>query len=74
MEATTGIRRLIDEAKANGLRVEETAMRCLISTGSTNRSVGIVICEDGTAYRSDIEPSMCTTIRRQHEMRKIVGL
>jgi hypothetical protein len=49
-------------------------MRCLISTGKTARAIGLVICEDGTAYRSDIDPRECCVIRRQHEMRTILGL
>ena len=72
--ASKGIRSIIEDAKARGLRVEESGTRCLISTGKTSRSVGIVICEDGTAYRSDVQLDHCLTIRRHHEMRSILGL
>ena len=74
MNATKGIRAIINDAKARGLRVEESQTRCLVSTGKTNRAVGIVICEDGKAYRSDIDLSLCLTIRSQREMRAILGL
>ena len=74
MTTSKGIRSLIQDAQAKGLRVEESSMRCLISTGKTSQSVGLVICEDGTAYRCDIAPDMCTVVRRQHEMRAILGL
>lgn len=74
MNATKGIRAIINDAKARGLRVEESQMRCLVSTGKTNRAVGVMIYEDGTAYRSDIDLSLCLTIRSQREMRAILGL
>jgi hypothetical protein len=74
MNATKGIRAIIDDAKARGLRVEESEMRCIISTGKTARAVGIVIYENGTACRSDVSLDLCLTIRRQHEMRSILGL
>jgi len=74
MNATKGIRAIINDAKARGLRVEESQTRCLVSTGKTNRAVGVMICEDGTAYRSDIDLSLCLTIRSQREMRAILGL
>jgi|694.fasta_scaffold29306_11 hypothetical protein len=74
MNATKGIRAIISDAKARGLRVEEEEMRCLISTGKTNRAVGIVIYEDGTACRCDVSLDLCLTIRRHHEMRSILGL
>jgi hypothetical protein len=74
MNATKGIRAIINDAKARGLRVEESQMRCLVSTGKTNRAVGVMIYEDGTAYRSDIDLSLCLTIRSQREMRSILGL
>jgi len=74
MNATKGIRAIINDAKARGLRVEEDQMRCLISTGKTNRSVGIVIYEDGTACRCDVSLEQCLAIRSQREMRSILGL
>jgi hypothetical protein len=74
MYATKGIRAIINDAKARGLRVEESEMRCLISTGKTNRAVGLVIYEDGTACRCDVRLDLCQTIRRHHEMRTILGL
>ena len=74
MNATKGIRAIINDAKARGLRVEESQMRCLVSTGKTNRAVGVMIYEDGTAYRSDIDLSLCLTIRSQREMRSILGI
>ena len=74
MNATKGIRAIINDAKARGLRVEESQMRCLVSTGKTNRAVGVMIYEDGTAYRSDIDLSLCLAIRSQREMRSILGL
>jgi hypothetical protein len=74
MDATRGIRAIIDGAKSRGFRVEESATRCMISTGKTNRAVGIIICEDGSAYRSDVELSLCLAIRSQREMRSILGL
>jgi hypothetical protein len=74
MEATKGIRAIINDAKARGLRVEESETRCVISTGKTNRAVGVVICEDGTAFRSDVQLDHCLTIRRHHEIRSILGL
>jgi hypothetical protein len=74
MTTSKGIRSLIQDAQAKGLRVEESSMRCLISTGKTSRAIGLVICEDGTAYRCDIDPRECCVIRRQHEMRTILGL
>ena len=74
MDTTKGIRAIISDAKSRGFRVEESATRCMISTGKTSRAVGIMICEDGVAYRSDIDLSLCLTIRSQREMRSILGL
>jgi len=74
MNATKGIRAIINDAKARGLRVEEEQTRCLISTGKTNRSVGIVIYENGTASRSDVSLELCLAIRSQREIRSILGL
>jgi len=74
MNATKGIRAIINDAKARGLRVEEEQTRCLISTGKTNRSVGIVIYENGTACRSDVSLELCLVIRTQREIRSILGL
>lgn len=74
MDATKGIRAIINDAEGRGFRVEEASTRCMISTGKTSRAVGIMICEDGTAYRSDIDLSLCLAIRSQREMRSILGL
>jgi len=74
MIATKGIRKLINDATARGLRVEESEMRCIISTGKTSRAVGLVIYEDGTAFRSDVRLDLCMTIRSQRDMRAILGL
>lgn len=74
MNASKGIRKLIDEATARGMSVAESGSRCVIRTGKTHRSVGIVICENGTAYRSDVPLALCLTIRSQREMRAILGL
>jgi hypothetical protein len=74
MDASKGIRSIIEDAKAKGLRVEEATTRCIISTGKTSRAVGLVIYEDGTAIRSDVRLDLCLTIRRHHEIRSILGL
>ena len=74
MLTTPQLRKLIQDAIVHGMRVEESESRCLISTGSTNRSLGLVLCEDGTAYRADLDPTMTTVIRSQSMMRVILGL
>lgn len=74
MDASKGIRKIINDATARGLHVEESGTRCVIRTGKTWRSVGVVICENGTAYRSDVPLELCLTIRTQREIREILGL
>lgn len=69
-----GIRKLIDDAKAKGLRVIESNDYALVSKGKTNRAVGLEIWPDGTATRADVALSVTTTIRTQKQMREILGL
>lgn len=74
MNASKGIRKIIDDATARGMSVDESDTRCVIRTGKTFRSVGVVICENGTAYRADVPLELCLTIRSQREIREILGL
>lgn len=74
MKTTPGIRRIIDDAVARGYHVTETSQNCMIRTGKTARSVGLVIWETGHAYRSDVRLDHCVTIRSQKVMRSILGI
>jgi hypothetical protein len=74
MKTTKARRQLINDAKAAGYRVNESPASCSISTGKTNRSVGLVIWEDGKATRLDIDHAYCLAIRTVKEMRSTLGL
>lgn len=74
MTTSKGIRKIIDDATSRGMGVEESDHKCVIRTGKDRRSVGIVICEDGTAYRADVPLELCLSIRTQREMRSVLGL
>lgn len=72
MNASRGIRKLIDDAKAAGLKVREE--HNYVDIKRKRPSLGLVIFEDGVAVRNDVDLSVCTAIRTQKQMRKILGL
>jgi hypothetical protein len=66
----SGIRKLFEDARDAGLIVEGNVIRV------SPRGVSLKIWEDGTATRADvgIDLTVCTAIRTQKEMRRILGL
>lgn len=66
--------RVARDAEARGLRVvRPTDVRIIVFAGGPGSS-GLVLCEDGTAYRSDVDLSVATKIRTEADARKVLGL
>ena len=57
-----------------GLQVDGQGSRILVRTGKSNRSVGLYLSEDGTAYRSDVDLSITTTIRTVAQAKQVLGI
>lgn len=71
--ASKGIENLIKDALENGCHVVRKAHRFEVSKKG-KKSITLVICEDGTAYRGDGDLTIANAIRTQKEMRAILGL
>ncbi|HHR4771556.1 TPA: hypothetical protein ACS55J_003211 [Salmonella enterica] len=71
--ANKGIENLIKDALAAGCNVTRKAHRFEVSKKG-RKSITLVICEDGTAYRGDVDLTVTKTIRTQKEMRAILGI
>jgi hypothetical protein len=71
--ANKGIENLIKDALAADCRVIRKAHRFEVSKPG-RKTITLVICEDGTAYRGDVDLTITKTIRTQKEMREILGL
>lgn len=54
---------LIEAARTAGLNVIAERTRTILRTGKTARSLGVVVCEDGTIYRSDVHLDLATRMR-----------
>lgn len=70
---STGINKLIEDAKKAGCMVYKYNGRFEI-TKPNRKSVTLIICPDGTAYRGDIDLTIAKTVRTQKQMREILGL
>ncbi|HID3180914.1 TPA: hypothetical protein ACXGDS_003125 [Klebsiella pneumoniae] len=71
--ANKGIENLIKDALAADCRVIRKALHFEVSKPG-RKTITLVISEDGTAYRGDIDLGLTKTIRTQKEMRAILGL
>ncbi|HHR4725757.1 TPA: hypothetical protein ACS540_003486 [Salmonella enterica] len=71
--ANKGIENLIKDALAAGCNVTRKAHRFEVSKKG-RKSITLVICEDGTAYRGDVDLTVTKTIRTQKDMRAILGI
>ncbi|EAT8236231.1 TPA: hypothetical protein I8550_002194 [Citrobacter freundii] len=71
--ASKGIENLIKDALAAGCNVTRKAHRFEISKKG-RKAITLIICEDGTAYRGDVDLTITKSIRTQKEMRFILGL
>ncbi|EBV2043962.1 hypothetical protein FDK33_24850 [Citrobacter werkmanii] len=71
--ANKGIENLIKDALAAGCNVTRKAHRFEVSKKG-RKAITLVICEDGTAYRGDVDLTVTKTIRTQKEMRAILGI
>lgn len=71
--ASKGIENLIKDALSNGCHVVRKAHRFEVSKKG-KKSITLIICEDGTAYRGDIDLTIAIAIRTQKEMRSVLGL
>jgi hypothetical protein len=74
MKFTKSQAQLIEDAKAAGYSVQESATSVDIfkATKAGRITRGIRICEDGTAFRLDVELGSANTIRTQKVMRSIL--
>ncbi|WP_181216601.1 hypothetical protein [Citrobacter werkmanii] len=71
--ASKGIENLIKDALAAGCNVTRKAHRFEVSKKG-RKAITLIICEDGTAYRGDVDLTITKSIRTQKEMRFILGL
>ncbi|MDU7357426.1 MAG: hypothetical protein E7L11_16825 [Klebsiella oxytoca] len=71
--ANKGIENLIKDALENGCHVVRKAHHFEVSKNG-KKSITLVICEDGTAYRGHVDLTSANAIRTQKEMRAILGL
>lgn len=71
--ANKGIENLIKDALAAGCNVTRKAHRFEVSKKG-RKAITLIICEDGTAYRGDVDLTITKTIRTQKEMRVILGI
>jgi len=76
MNITKGIQKLIDTSKAKGysVEIEDTSLDIFKKTRTGKVIRGIRICENGWAYRLDINLSETILIKTQKDMAKILGL
>lgn len=71
--ANKGIENLIKDALAAGCNVTRKAHHFEVSKKG-RKAITLVICEDGTAYRGDVDLTVTKTIRTKKEMRAILGI
>lgn len=71
--ANKGIENLIKDALAAGCNVTRKAHRFEVSKKG-RKAITLIICEDGTAYRGDVDLTITKTIRTKKEMRSILGI
>lgn len=64
---------IVRDARNKGLRITQDGKTMQISTGKTNRSVGIIIWDDNTITRSDI-PCNRQTALTQKAARKLLQI
>lgn len=77
MKLTENMKKLIEDCRNNGYTVEEhdskiEIYRCRRSNGTF--TFGLTIWESGEALRNDTDWNICTVIRTQKEMRKVLGI
>ena len=66
-------KRVVEEARKSGRFIVQRVNSTWVRRTQDSGSVGIVMCEDGTAYRTDIDSSS-KTIRTESEAMKVLGL
>lgn len=71
--ANKGIENLIKDALAAGCNVTRKAHRFEVSKKG-RKAITLVIFEDGTAYRGDVDLDLTKTIRSKDEMREILSI
>ena len=71
--ANKGIENLIKDALAAGCNVTRKAHRFEVSKKG-RKTITLIISEDGTAYRGDVDLTITKTIRTKKEMRVILGI
>lgn len=71
--ASKGIEKLVLDAELAGCKVTRINGRIQISKKGL-KSISLIITEDGTAYRGDVDLTISTTIRTQKEMRRVLNL
>lgn len=71
--ANKSVENLITDALAVGCHVVRKAHRFEVSKKG-RKSITLVISEDGTAYRGDVDLTLTKTIRSKNEMREILGI
>lgn len=71
--AKKGIEKLVVDAAAKGCSVLRKGDRFEV-TRPNRKTVALIICEDGVAYRGDTDLTHAIAIRTQKEMRKAIGI
>ncbi|HAF2549020.1 TPA: hypothetical protein G9F23_005090 [Salmonella enterica] len=71
--ASKGIENLIKDALDAGCNVTRKDHHFEVSKKG-RKDITLIICEDGTAYRGDVDLTITKSIRTQKEMRFILGL
>jgi hypothetical protein len=67
-------KRVVKEARKSGRFIVQRVNSTWVRKTQDARSVGIVMYEDGTAYRTDIGPVFWLPIRTESEAMKALGL
>lgn len=71
--ANKGVENLIKDALVAGCHVVRKAHRFEVSKKG-RKSIKLVISEDGTAYRGDVDLTLTKTIRSKNKLREILGI
>lgn len=71
--ANKGIENLIKDALAAGCNVMRKAHRFEVSKKG-RKAITLIICEDGIAYRGDVDLTITKSIRTKKEMRAVLGI
>ena len=76
MKITKGIQSIIEAAKLRGFLVDisDTDIDIYKKTSTGKVTKGIRICENGWAYRMDIDLGSTTWIKSQKSMREVLEL